>query len=41
MSEAAFVAELITYTGCGLLPDVNNVFVSAHNLVRRAVLASW
>lgn len=29
--EAAFLAELVRRTGCRLLVDVNNVFVSAHN----------
>jgi uncharacterized protein (UPF0276 family) len=32
MCEAEFLAELVVETGCGLLLDVNNVFVSAHNL---------
>lgn len=32
MNEAEFLAELVTRTGCGLLLDVNNVQVSAHNL---------
>ncbi|MFT6074168.1 MAG: hypothetical protein ACJAZ1_001084 [Yoonia sp.] len=32
MSETAFLRELVTKTGCGLLLDVNNVFVSATNL---------
>ena len=32
MSEAEFLAELVQRTGCGLLLDVNNVYVSAHNL---------
>jgi uncharacterized protein (UPF0276 family) len=31
MSEAAFVAEAVKRAGCGLLLDVNNVFVNAHN----------
>lgn len=31
-SEPAFLAELAKRTGCGLLLDVNNVAVSAHNL---------
>ena len=31
-SETDFLAELVRRTGCGLLLDVNNVFVSAHNL---------
>jgi uncharacterized protein len=32
MSEAEFLTELARSTGCGLLLDVNNIFVSAHNL---------
>lgn len=32
MAEPAFIAEVALHTGCGLLLDVNNVFVSAHNL---------
>ncbi|SON57747.1 hypothetical protein HDIA_4206 [Hartmannibacter diazotrophicus] len=32
LTEAEFLAELVRRTGCGLLLDVNNVFVSAHNL---------
>jgi hypothetical protein len=31
MSETDFVRELVNRTGCGLLLDVNNVFVSAAN----------
>ena len=31
-SEAQFIAEIVRRTGCGLLLDVNNVFVSAANL---------
>ena len=31
-SEAEFIAEIARRTGCGLLLDVNNVFVSAKNL---------
>ncbi|MFZ5472194.1 MAG: DUF692 domain-containing protein [Myxococcota bacterium] len=31
MSEGEFLAELCQRTGCGLLLDVNNVVVSAHN----------
>lgn len=31
MSECQFMGEIIKRTGCGLLLDVNNVFVSAHN----------
>ena len=30
--EAGFIAEVVRRTGCGLLLDVNNVFVSARNL---------
>ncbi len=32
MNEAEFLAELVERTGCGLLLDVNNVYVSAQNL---------
>ncbi|MEM5475853.1 DUF692 domain-containing protein [Pacificibacter sp. AS14] len=32
MDEIAFLREVTTRTGCGLLLDVNNVFVSATNL---------
>ena len=32
MSETEFLAALVDRTGCGLLLDVNNVFVSATNL---------
>ncbi|TIU32972.1 MAG: DUF692 domain-containing protein, partial [Mesorhizobium sp.] len=32
VNEAEFLAELVARTGCGLLLDVNNVHVSAHNL---------
>ena len=31
MSETDFLRELVRRTGCGLLLDVNNVFVSATN----------
>lgn len=31
-SETDFLAELVRRSGCGLLLDVNNVYVSAHNL---------
>lgn len=31
MSETCFIRELVRQTGCGLLLDVNNVFVSATN----------
>lgn len=31
-AEAGFLAELVRRTGCGLLVDVNNAFVSARNL---------
>ena len=30
--EAEFIAELVRQTGCGLLCDVNNIFVTAGNL---------
>jgi uncharacterized protein (UPF0276 family) len=32
MSEWEFLAALVRRTGCGLLLDVNNVYVSGHNL---------
>ncbi len=32
LSEPDFLAELVQRTGCGLLIDVNNVAVAAHNL---------
>ena len=32
MSEGEFLGELVRRTGCGVLLDVNNVFVSASNL---------
>ncbi|MFL4471960.1 DUF692 family multinuclear iron-containing protein [Tateyamaria armeniaca] len=32
LSETAFLGELVRRTGCGLLLDVNNVFISATNL---------
>jgi uncharacterized protein len=32
MSEPEFLAELVQRTGCGLLLDINNVYVSAHNI---------
>jgi uncharacterized protein len=32
MSEGEFLTALARRTGCGLLLDINNVFVSAHNL---------
>ncbi len=31
-AEADFIAEIVRRTGCGLLLDVNNIFVSAQNL---------
>jgi uncharacterized protein len=31
-SEPQFIAEIVRRTGCGLLLDVNNVFISAENL---------
>ncbi len=36
MSEAEFLAALCERTGCGLLVDVNNLYVSARNLGFRA-----
>ena len=35
--EAGFIAEVARRTGCGLLLDVNNVFVSARNLETSAM----
>ena len=35
--EAGFIAEVVRRTGCGLLLDVNNVFVSARNLATVAM----
>ena len=32
MSEGAFLKALACRTGCGVLLDINNIFVSAHNL---------
>jgi uncharacterized protein (UPF0276 family) len=32
MDEAVFLAELVHRTGCGLLCDVNNIYVSAQNI---------
>ena len=34
MDEATFLAELCRRTGCGLLLDINNVYVSARNMGR-------
>jgi uncharacterized protein (UPF0276 family) len=30
--ESAFLSEIVNRTGCGLLLDINNVHISAHNL---------
>lgn len=38
-SETDFLAELSKRSGCGLLVDVNNVYVSAHNIAQDA--ADW
>ena len=32
LTEAAFLTELAARTGCGLLCDINNLYVSAHNV---------
>jgi uncharacterized protein (UPF0276 family) len=32
MAEPQFLSELVKRTGCGLLLDINNVYVSAHNM---------
>lgn len=37
MAETAFIRELARRTGCGLLLDINNVFVSATNLKTSAL----
>lgn len=37
MDEAQFLSALVARTGCGLLLDVNNVQVSAHNLQYDAI----
>ncbi len=36
LSEPEFLAQLVARTGCGLLLDINNVYVSAHNIGFRA-----
>jgi hypothetical protein len=43
MSETSFIAELVRRTGCGLLLDINNVFVSAtnHGFAALAYLADF
>ncbi len=43
LAEADFIAEFARRTGCGLLLDVNNVFVSARNLATdpHAYLAAY
>ena len=37
MQEGEFLAELARRTGCGLLLDVNNLYVNQHNLGRDAL----
>ena len=32
MDEAEFISEIVKRTGCGLLLDINNVYISAHNI---------
>jgi uncharacterized protein len=32
MNEAEFISEIVKRTGCGLLLDINNVYISAHNI---------
>lgn len=34
LDEADFLTELVARTGCGLLLDLNNAYISAHNLGR-------
>ena len=43
MSEAEFLAAVVRRTGCGVLLDINNIYVSARNQRRDAheVLAHW
>jgi uncharacterized protein (UPF0276 family) len=43
MSETLFIAELVQRTGCGLLLDISNVFVSAtnHGFAARNYLADF
>jgi uncharacterized protein len=43
MDEVTFLAEVVARTGCGLLLDVNNVFVSStnHRMNARAYLGSF
>jgi len=43
MGETSFIAELVRRTGCGLLLDINNVFVSAanHGFAARDYLADF
>jgi uncharacterized protein (UPF0276 family) len=39
MSELEFLSELSQKTGCGILLDINNLFVNAHNLNEDPMLA--
>lgn len=39
IAEGEFLAELAQRTGCGLLVDVNNLYVNQHNLGRDALAA--
>ena len=39
MSEAQFLAELVRRTGCGVLLDINNLYVNQHNHGEDAVAA--
>ena len=32
LEEADFISEIVKRTGCGLLLDINNVYISAHNI---------
>ena len=43
LAEVTFLAELVRRTGCGLLLDVNNVFVAStnHGLDPRAYIAAF
>ena len=37
LSETDFLAEVVKRTGCGLLLDINNVFISANNQKTSAI----
>ena len=43
LDEADFISEIVKRTGCGLLLDINNVYISAHNIniSAKAYLAAY